>query len=58
MNNAKFALVVDTEKECATMFTTLRRNQAKKEINNFLEYLKNTTKGIRKSNYFIILDNI
>lgn len=58
MNNAKFALVVDTEKETATMFTTLKRNQAKKEIYNFLEYLKNATKCIKRNNYCIILDNI
>ena len=58
MNNAKFALVVDTEKECATMFTTLRRNKAQKQVMSFLKYLESKPKGIRKSNYFIILDNI
>ncbi len=58
MNNAKFALVVNTEKGSATMFTTLKRNQAKKEINDFLEYLKNAKRCIELDNYCIILDNI
>lgn len=56
MNNAQFALVVDENE--ATIFTTLRRNQARKEFDKFLEHLKNTTQGIRQGNYFIILDNI
>ncbi len=58
MNNAKFALVVDNKKETAIMFTTLKRNQAKKEIYNFLEYLKTKPNGICENNYFIVLDNI
>ena len=56
INNAKFALVMNETK--GIIFTTLRRNQAKLEINNFLEKLKSTKKAIKYGQYFIILDNI
>lgn len=58
MNNARFIAVINDRKEKCAVFTTLKRNQAKKEINSFLEHLKNTTQGVRQGDYFIILDNI
>mgnify|MGYP006987472500 CR=1 FL=1 len=58
MNNAKFIAVINSTENTGTIFTTLRRNPARKELDKFLEHLKNATQGIRQGNYFIILDNI
>ena len=58
INNAKFAMVVDNQKEECKLFTTLKRKQAKEQVNDFLENVKLKQQGIRKGNYFIVLDNI
>ncbi len=58
MNNARFIAVINSTENTGAIFTTLRRNQAKKELYKFLEHLKSTTKCIKQNDYCIILDNI